>query len=266
MPRVRTSFARGLSLVSSTPALLIGSVVATFLIWLGALAAGFQGPASLMSSALAMPPIGTLFDLQLTLGIGVGGTGALLLGLAPSTVVRALVAGVFLGLSVEVLETGRATMSGVRRGLLAAPVIVIVIVVEVGFLFVANVVGSIVGQGLSLFVQVAAVAAAVYLLGYAPVSRIREGRGLLESLSRGAAAARIPGSSALAMALLYTVPAMFLQIPVGGYDVNPSPQVWVFVLFVNFLHVAALATYAYRWMCVEDEVPELAARSRAGER
>jgi hypothetical protein len=62
--------------------------------------------------------------------------------------------------------------------------------------------------------------------------------------------------------LLYTVPAMFLQIPVGGYDVNPSPQVWVFVLFVNFLHVAAVATYAYRWMCVEDEVPELAPRSR----
>jgi hypothetical protein len=138
--------------------------------------------------------------------------------------------------------------------------VLIVTVIEIGFLFVANILGQVVGQGLSLFVQVGAVAGAVYLLAYAPVAQLREGRGVLESLSRSSLAARIPASSSLAMALLYAVPSLFLQTPVGGFDVNPSPQVWIFVLFVNVLHVSVIATYAYRWMCIEDEVPEAPAR------
>lgn len=258
MPRVRTSFVRGLVVVLSTPVLLGGVVGGVFLIWLAALALGFQGPASVMSSALSMPPIGTLFDLRITAQlIGSGDTGSLVLGLIPLAGARAVVTGILLGLSVEVLETGRTTASGVRRGLLAAPIVLIVTVIEIGFLFVGNIVGQLVGQGLSLFVGIAAVAGAVYLLGYAPVAYLREGRGALESLSRGSSASRIPGTSALAMALLYTVPALFLQqIPVGGLGVNPSPMIWVFVLCVNILHVAVLVTYAYRWMCIEDEVPE----------
>ncbi len=260
MPRVRTTFVRGLTLVLSTPALLVGVVVGVFVAWLGALAAGFQGPASLMSSAFAMPPIGTLFDLQLVQVFGTGDTGALLLGLIPFAIVRAVVIGVILGVSVEILETGRSTAAGARRGLLVAPMVLIVTVIEIGFLFVANILGQVVGQGLSLFVQVGAVAGAVYLLAYAPVAQLREGRGVLESLSRSSLAARIPASSSLAMALLYAVPSLFLQTPVGGFDVNPPPQVWVFVLFVNVLHVSVIATYAYRWMCIEDEVPEAPAR------
>jgi hypothetical protein len=268
MPRVRTSFARGLVLVLSTPALLVAVVAGVFGIWLGALVVGFQGPASLMSGALAMPPIGTLFDLQLTARVfGAGDTRTLLLGLMPFAVARSIVIGVLLGLSVEVLETGRATLSGARRGLLVSPMVLIVTVIEIGFLFVANLLGQVVGQGLSLFVLVAAVAGGLYLLGYAPVAQLREGRGVLESLSRGSRAARIPGTSALALALLYAVPSLLLPTPVGGLGVNPSPLVWVFVLLVGILHVAVLATYAYRWMCIEDEVPEpSAARARARRR
>jgi hypothetical protein len=194
-------------------------------------------------------------------------TGTLLLGLVPMAVARAVLVGVIIGLSVEQLETGRTTVAGARRGLLVSPMVLIVSVIEVGFLFIGNVLGQIAGQGLSLFVGVAALAAGLYLLGYAPVAQLREGRGVLESLTRSSAAARIPGTSALAMALLYAVPSLFLQTPVGGFGVNPSPLIWVFVLVVNVLHVSVIATYAYRWMCIEDEVPEpsaaRAARSRA---
>jgi hypothetical protein len=260
MPRVRTTFVRGLTLVLSTPVLLGSVVVGVFLAWLGALAAGFQGPASLMSSAAAMPPIGTLFDLQMVQVVGGGDTGALLLGLIPFAIVRSLVTGVILGVSVEILESDRPTAAGVRRGVLVAPMVLIVTIIEIGFLFVANILGQVVGQGLGLFVQVGAIAGAVYLLAYAPVAQLREGRGVLESLSRSTLAARIPASSSLAMALLYAVPSLFLQTPVGGFDVNPSPQVWLFVLFVNVLQVAVMATYAYRWMCIEDEVPDAPAR------
>jgi hypothetical protein len=264
MPRVRTTFVRGLTLVLSTPVLLASVVAGVFLAWLGALAAGFQGPASLMSSVAAMPPIGTLFDLQLVQVFGGADTGTLLLGLIPFAVVRAVVTGVIVGVSVEVLETGRSTTAGVRRGVLVAPMVLIVTIIEIGFLFVANILGQVVGQGLGLFVQVGAIAGAIYLLAYAPVAQLREGRGVLESLSRSSLAARIPASSSLAMALLYAVPSLFLQTPVGGFDVNPSPQVWLFVLFVNVLHVAMIATYAYRWMCIEDEVPDAPARRPRG--
>jgi len=257
MPRVRTTFVRGLVVVLAIPAIVVAAVLGVFAIWLAALALGFQGPATIMANALAMPPIGTLFDLNLTARIfGAADAGSLLLGLIPFELVRSVVIGVLLGVFVEVLESGRATVAGARRGLLVAPMVFVVTVIEIGFLFVANVLGQIVGQGLSLFVQVAAIAGAIYLLGYAPVAQLREGRGVLESLTRSSLAARIPATSALAMALLYGVPALLLTTPVGGLGVNPTPLVWLFVLFVNVLHLAVLATYAYRWMCVEDEVPE----------
>ena len=267
MPRVRTTFARGVVVVISSPVLLVGTVLGVFVVWLAAIAIGFQGPASTMSSALAMPPIGTYFDLQLTARVfGVGDTGTLLVGLIPLAIVRAVLVGVIMGLAVEILETERPTIDGARRGLLVAPMVLIVSVIEIGFLFVGNLLGQLVGQGLSLFVGVAAFALALYLLGYAPFVQLREGRGVLESLSRSTAGARIPGTSALAMAILYSLPSLFLSTPVGGLGVNPSPLVWVFVLVVNILHVSVIATYAYRWMCIEDEVPEPVARTRSRRR
>ena len=267
MPRVRTTFARGVAVVVSTPVILVGTVGGVFVIWLGTLLLGFQGPASSLASALAMPPIGTLFDLRIAGQVLGTDTGSFVAGILGSTLLRSVVIGILLGLAVDVLESGRLSSSGIRRGLLAAPTIVIVSVIEIGFVLVSNVLSQIVGRGLGLFVGVATIAAAVFLLGYAPVAQLREGRGILMSLSRSSAAARIPGSSALAMALLYTVPGLLiLQTPAGGLGVNPSPLMWVFVLFANVLHVAVLATYAYRWMCVEDEVPEPVARARSRHR
>jgi hypothetical protein len=269
MPRVRSTFVRGFVLVISTPVMLVGSVALVFLAWIGALLGGFQGPAALLGSTLAMPPIGTLFDLQITSRLtGGGDVVSTLLALLPFAVTRAVVLGVFLGLAVEILESGRPSFAGARRGLLVSPMFLIVTIVEIGFLFVASFLGGALGQGLSLFVEIATVAASLYLLAYAPVAQLREGRGVLESLSRSTSAARIPGTSALAMSLLYGIPALLVvQTASGGFDVNPAPGIWIFVLFMNILHVSVLVTYAYRWMCIEDEVPEAPApRARAARR
>jgi hypothetical protein len=263
MPRLRTTFLRGMVVTLSTPAILIGVVVLVFLTWLVALALGFQGPSLFMANALGMPPIGTTFDLQIiSLSLRVTDPAHSLLAALPFMVGRAVLVGVVLGISVDVLDRGRATADGALRGVLVAPMVLIVTLIELGFLFVGNIVGSIAGAGLGVFVQVGAIAAGVYLLGYAPVAQLREGRGVLESLSLSTAAARIPGSSSLALAVFYAVPSVFLQFVVSGLGVNPSPQLWAFVLFANILHVAVMATYAYRWMCVEDEVPEPSARRR----
>jgi hypothetical protein len=262
MPRVRSSIVRGIAVTVGTPILLVGTVALVLVAWIAALSFGYQGPAPRLASLLAMPPVGTLFDLQFTAAVsGVANGPAALLGMLPFAIARSVVTGVIFGLAVEVLDTGRASLSGARRGLLVSPMVLIVTVIQLGFFILAGYIGPLI-PGLGLFVVLGTVTAAVYFLAYAPIAQLREGRGVLESLSLSSRAARIPGTSALAMALLFTVPAIAIeQTPLGGFGVNPSPLTWLFVLGVNVLQVSVMATFAYRWMCIEDEVPEPAVRS-----
>lgn len=262
MPRLGSSILRGLTVTLGTPALLVGTVLLVLLGWIAALRWGYQGPAPELASMLAMTPVGTLFDLRLTSAVlGVGGGPTALLGMLPFAIVRSILTGVILGLAVEVLDTGRSSVAGARRGLRVAPLVLVVGVIQLGFFIVAGYIGALI-PGLAVFVRVGTVTAAVYLLAYAPIVQLREGRGVLESLSTGSRAARIPGTGSLAMALLFTVPALAIsQLPIGGFGVNPSAWTWVFVLSVNLLHVSVIATYAYRWMCIEDEVPDPTVRA-----
>ncbi len=267
MPRLRSCLMRGLAVTLGTPVLLVGALTLPVIAWIAALSFGYQGPATRLASLLAMPPVGTLFDLRFTAAIfGVANGPAALVGMLPFAIVRAVVTGVIFGLAVEVLDTRRASLSGARRGLLVSPMVLIVTVIQLGFFILAGYLGPLI-PGLGLFVVLGTVTAAVYFLAYAPIAQLREGRGVLESLSLSSRAARIPGTSALAMALVFTVPAIAVeQTPLGGFGVNPSALTWVFVLLVNVLHVSVLATFAYRWMCIEDEVPDPRVRSRAGPR
>jgi hypothetical protein len=267
MPRVRSSLLRGVAVTLGTPVLLVGTVVLVLVAWVAALAFGYQGPVPRLASMLAMPPVGTLFDLQFTAAVfGMANGPAALLGMLPFAIARSVVTGVIFGLAVEVLDTGRASLSGARRGVLVSPMVLIVTVIQLGFFIVAGYIGPLI-PGLGLFVVLGTVTIAVYLLAYAPIAQLREGRGVLESLSLASRGARIPGTSSLAMALIFTVPALAIQqIPLGGYGVNPSPLTWVFVMVVNLLHVSVMATFAYRWMCIEDEVPDLPVRASSGRR
>src|SRR5438477_1287623 len=64
MPRPRASFARGFVTAGSSPLLLGLGFVLVFVFWLGLIAIGFEGPAAVLTNALAVPPIGTGLDLQ----------------------------------------------------------------------------------------------------------------------------------------------------------------------------------------------------------
>src|ERR687887_2835503 len=59
MPRIRTSFARGVTVVLGTPALVIGTPVVALAAWIALVALGFQGPFALLASMVAVPPIST---------------------------------------------------------------------------------------------------------------------------------------------------------------------------------------------------------------
>ena len=50
----------------------------------------------------------------------------------------------------------------------------------------------------------------------------------------------------------------------GVAAATPDVAVWLFVLFMSFVHVSALATFTYRWLLIRDRV--LAAAGEGGAR
>ena len=85
-----------------------------------------------------------------------------------------------------------------------------------------------------------------------------------DALTRSVRAARIPGVGNLALAALYVVPSIALIVlpgkPGNLFGVNPTIGAWLFVLALNLLHLALLATFAFRYLSVAHEVPESAPR------
>jgi hypothetical protein len=80
----------------------------------------------------------------------------------------------------------------------------------------------------------------------------------------------MPGAGNLTLATLYVIPAVALIVAPGKpgnlIGVNPTPGAWAFVILVNLLQLALLATFAFRYLSVAHEVPDApvkAARSGA---
>ena len=66
MPTKSTSLWRGLISTATSPGLMALTIGVTLAGWIGAITLGFQGPFSVMASFLALPPIGTSFDIAMT--------------------------------------------------------------------------------------------------------------------------------------------------------------------------------------------------------
>jgi hypothetical protein len=66
------------------------------------------------------------------------------------------------------------------------------------------------------------------------------------------------GSTNLTFATVYGVGmiAVLYGSGAGKIGVNPSIQGWAVVMFVNFLQVAMMAAFAYRYLSVAEFVPE----------
>jgi hypothetical protein len=264
MPKITTSIARGLVSVLATPALTIGVCVFLLLEWIGIVLSGFQGPFSVMVSALALPPLGTSFDSSLasTLFGGIPGhvsAPALLAGLALFVVVRAVAFAVIAAVLVDVLELGGISRGVGYRALQALPASLATNMAGISLIITATFVGSLLGGGIALLAQVAALVAGIYLFAAAPVIAAAERRRMLDSMTRSTRFARMPGSSNLTLAILYVIPAIAVAVaptkPGSIMSVNPSPGAWAFVIVVNLLQVAVFAAVAFRYLSVADQVP-----------
>lgn len=270
MPRPRTSFARGFVTAGSSPLVIGLGFGLVFVFWLGLVAIGFQGPAAVLTNALAVPPIGTGLDLQIAstiVGTQAGGLGVA--AIIPFIVVRSVAFAALAGLVVEALESGRTTWVGIVRGLRRTHVVLATNILYLAILTLSQLLSPLLGPGFAILLFIAAPIAGIYLLVFPPFVAIREGLSMPDSLRRGWRAARLPGRGNLAMATFYVIPATaILVVSVSGrwsfalLGVNPTWAAWLFILFVNFLHMAALAAFAFRWMSIEAEAPSADAAVR----
>lgn len=258
MPRLRTTFARGVVLASSTPVLVFGVPIVMLLVWFALLALGFQGPFTLLEALFAVPPVGTFVDTQLSSQVFRQG------GIAAFAVFgfvfwRALVLALVATIAVERLRTGHVTWWAAKRALRVLPTTLAVSFSGLAILIIGNIVSVFLGPGLGLLAFVASIAAGVYLFAFAPSVAADEDRTLPETMRRAIRVARMPGSSNLWLAVLYALGSLALllaAIPGGTVGVNPSATAWSISVVVNLLHVGIAATFVVRYLSVAALTPD----------
>jgi hypothetical protein len=272
MPKIRTTFGRGLATVLGARVLVIAVPVVLLAEWAILLAFGFQGPFSLLSAVFGVPPISTYANVVLsssTFAPASGGGPASsigpLVGIVLFLTFNAAVHAWVSTASVESLRTGSVTSWSARRALHVLPVTVAVGVVNLGILILANIT-QILGGGIGFLAFIGLLAAGVYLFAFAPAIAADEDRPITSVLSRSVRAARMPGANNLTLAAIYAIPAfaiLLAPLPGGAIGVNPSIAAWAISMGINVLQMAVVATFAYRYLCVAEDVPEAPERARA---
>jgi hypothetical protein len=258
MPRLRSTFARGVVTALSTPVLVFGVPVVMLVVWGVLLAAGFQGPFTLLEALFAVPPVGTFVDTQLSSQVFRQG-GLAAFGVFGFVAWRALVLALVATIAVERLRTGRVTTWAVRRALRVLPSTLAVAFSGLAILIIGNIVSVFLGPGLGLLAFVASMTAGVYLFAFVPAVAADEDRSLPDTMRRALRVARMPGSSNLWLAVLYALGSLALllaAIPGGTIGVNPSAAAWTISVVVNLLHVAVGVTFVFRYVSVAALTPD----------
>jgi len=266
-PPIRSSLGRGLLGVASSPALLVSSFLLVGAVWLVLIAVGFESSPARLVHMLAIAPLGTQFD------VGVGGelygnSVQALLVVNGLIVVRSVVVAVITGAVVEALEGGRVSGSAVARGLRAFAPILGLHIASFGLLVVGNLllptIAGPLGVFAFVFVQYLVLVVLLAAFAFVPVAAVRERRPIGETFRRAWRAARLPTGHFLLVLLYVTLSLFVLLAAPGGATItaNPSAQLWTFILVGTYLHVSFMAVFAYRWILVENEVPEVSARRR----
>src|SRR5439155_12710130 len=100
---------------------------------------------------------------------------------------------------------------------------------------------------------------ALYFLILGPVVAVSEGLGLRAAVERSVRTARTPGSQqgvVVGAYLAITVVVVLFSPTSRVSQATPTIQVWLYGLFVTFLHVGYLAAFVYRWLLLKDQIPE----------
>lgn len=267
MPRIISSLGRGFVTVAASPMVVISVIAIVIAQWLILIAFGYHGPFPQLVTVLAVSPVGTFADLNLSISVFGVRTG--FIALFGFVFVRGAIHAVVTAMAIDVLQTGSASRWSFVRALRILPVALVVNMVCLGILVLANFVAPLLGQGFGFLILMGALVAGVYVLGFATAIAGTEQRTLGDVLGRSVRAARMPGAGNLMFAGLYvTTSVAVLAAPKPGsiIGVNPSIAAWIVVLLAAIGHAVVLATLAYRYLCVADEVPDAPERKPRSQR
>lgn len=265
-PPIPLSLARGLAAVGASPALLVSSFLTVLGFWLafsayvGVLAAV---PPALMVLFESLPPLHSLaVDVQF-LAAGRSTSVPVTLSFALGLLVaRAALTCLWVSLVLDALEPGpsrrRPLPEAAARAFRSLPAM---IGIELGFialmLLSLMIAGTFLGASFGQLGVVVALVGGTYLFVFAPVIAVAEQRSARSSVRLAFRAARIPGPRHLVFTIGYIAVSLFVSQVVPGSrasEATPSLQVWLYALFVNFVHVSVLAALVYRWLAVREFV------------
>jgi hypothetical protein len=267
MPRLRSTVARGATTALSITPLLVAIPLVLLVVWGLLIAVGFEGPFTTMSITFALPPVTSSIDPQIAgkafrAGVdaaGFGGNAGAIGAIVGFLVFHAIVGAIVTTLSVEQLRTGSVSVWALRRAARVLPTTIAVGFMSLGLLIVGNLIAAFLG-GLGLvFGLIGSMVVGIYLFGFAPTIAADEDRRLTDTLSRSVRAARLPGSANLWLAIIYvlvSLVSLLAPLPGSGIGVTPSLGAWAVVIVVSLGHVVMQSTLAYRYLAVEDEVPD----------
>lgn len=256
-PPVGVSLARGVSVVGTSPLLLVLTFLSILGLWLGFSGYGVVTSASpqAMVMLISLPPIHTLLDIQfLARGrtVGPGQVVAFSVGLV---LVRAALMSLWTSLILESFRSpgGRPDARAALRRALRS--FVPMTGVELGFLTLATVAIFMVTGFLGPLGVIVTLVAGLYFFSYAPMVAAAEGVGMVQAAQLSIKASRVPGPQHMMLITTYLALTLFVAVLTPGSRVaaaTPSVAVWAFALFVGFLHVAVLAALTYRWLLLRD--------------
>jgi hypothetical protein len=272
MPRIRTSFARGLTVIAATPLLVVAVPVIVLVEWIVLVALGFQGPFALLGSTFAVPPISTFLDISLASVVfsqvgrsGIAAAFSPFIAIAVFLAISAALHAIVTTAAVERLRTGTVTSWAARRALRVLPITIGVGVANLGVFIAAQFGQLLLGAGIGWLIAVGILMAGVYLLAFAPAIAADEDLPFSVTMLKAVRAARMPGSNNLLLAALYVVPSIAFfsatglgALPGSTIDVNPSVGAWITAILINLLHMAVVATFAFRYLAVAGVVPDAA--------
>jgi len=265
-PPIPLSLARGLAAVGASPALLVSSFLGVLVFWLafsayvGVLAAV---PPALMVLFESLPPLHSLaVDIQF-LAAGRTTSAAVPVAFAAGLlVVRAALSSFWISLILDALEPRPIRRNSLREAAArAARSLPAMIGIELGFIALIvlslMIAGTFLGASFGQIGVILALVGGTYFFVFAPVIAVAERRSARASIPLALRTARLPGPRHLVFTVGYIALSLFVSQAVPGSrgaQATPSFQVWVYALFVNFLHVSVLAALVYRWLAVRDYV------------
>jgi hypothetical protein len=256
--------ARGLTTVGASPTLLVSGFVTVLLMWLASIALSVGSVSQVMAWYLALPPVNSILaDVRFVEAAGFGGglTGAL----AGVVLVafRAATMALWVGAILVLLRGGseRQAIRGAARALTSRFLSVLAIMAAFFALALVGLSAQSSGSSIGPLLLIGGMLLGLYFLVYTPIVAVCEAVSIRDAARFSVRAARIPGPAHALLVSFYLVFTVFfpLALPSGRLPMaTPTIATWIFVLFMAFIQLGALAVFVFRWLIVREAVLESA--------